>query len=292
MVGARSMQRFLQRFGLTLGLLTIFWSTTLPGSVSYAHPTLPEEVMEFMWANPRASDAEIDAFLRANPEHDVYDTRDMMTMLRDLTDEQLQQLNAGGIQTGQNVPWYKTLGMFIWQGILHIVGGPDHVLFVLSLLLIPLAFWRLVKLLTAFTVAHSITLLLAGFGIVNVDSYVVEPLIALSIVVTSLSALMYYIYQKRMPAHNTMLIVFLFGLLHGLGFASVFGDLGVTGGNLVVPLLGFNVGVELGQIAIVLVALPLVKTLMEQSKQRWVLITTCVLFTTVALYWFISRILS
>ena len=156
---------------------------------------------------------------------------------------------------------------YVREGVWHIWIGFDHVLFLLALLLpavwrreakrwiaVPRfapAFWEVFRVVTAFTVAHSITLSLAALDVIALPSRLVESVIAASVLFAALNNLFPLVSDRR------WLMAFCFGLIHGFGFASVLSDLGLPRDALVSSLLGFNVGVELGQLAIVLVFLPL-----------------------------------
>jgi hypothetical protein len=156
------------------------------------------------------------------------------------------------------------------EGVWHIWTGFDHILFLLSLLLpavlvpsqMPPRRWQpaasfrdafsdVVKVVTAFTLAHSITLSLAALGVVNLPSRWVESAIALSVVLAALNNLWPVVYEKR------WVLAFCFGLIHGFGFAAVLSDLGLPKDSLLVALVAFNLGVEVGQLAIVGVFLPI-----------------------------------
>ncbi len=155
---------------------------------------------------------------------------------------------------------------YLQEGVWHIWIGFDHILFLLSLLLpavfLPVArgwepverfapaFWDVFKIVTAFTVAHSITLSLAVLGAVSLPSRLVESAIAASVVFAAANNLFPLVHAGRWR------VAFLFGLVHGFGFASVLQDLGLPQGALALALVGFNLGVEVGQLAIVLVFLP------------------------------------
>jgi hypothetical protein len=156
---------------------------------------------------------------------------------------------------------------YLREGVGHIWAGLDHMLFLLSLLLpavlissaqgwAPVGSFRaalgeVVKVVTAFTLAHSITLSLATLGLVTLPARLVESAIALSVIVAALNNIRPFFHGSR------WLVAFAFGLLHGFGFAAVLGDLGLPREALVVGLVGFNTGVEVGQLAIVAVFLPL-----------------------------------
>lgn len=142
-------------------------------------------------------------------------------------------------------------GTFIAMGVEHIVGGVDHLLFLVALLVMVRGFWPTVAIVTAFTAAHSVTLSLATLGLVDVPSRIVEPLIAASIVWVGLENVL-----APGGLGRRWLVAAVFGLVHGLGFASALGELGLSADAMVRALIGFNVGVELGQLAFVAVVLP------------------------------------
>lgn len=143
---------------------------------------------------------------------------------------------------------------YIIVGFEHIIPlGIDHILFVLGLFFFSLHLRPILFQVTSFTVAHTITLALASLGIVTIPASVVEPLIAASIVYVGVENLRGHTNVKARTA-----LVFVFGLLHGLGFASVLGDFGITASHFVAALLGFNVGVEFGQLAVIFAALLLI----------------------------------
>jgi hypothetical protein len=142
------------------------------------------------------------------------------------------------------------MAAFIRLGIEHIFLGYDHIMFLLALLLLGGRFWTLVKIVTAFTIAHSITLIAAALQWVSLPSRFIETGIALSIAYVAAENF----WAKR--ADHRWIITFLFGLVHGFGFANVLTQLGLPSKGLVASLLAFNVGVEAGQVAIVSVLFP------------------------------------
>jgi hypothetical protein len=129
--------------------------------------------------------------------------------------------------------------------------GIDHLLFLVALLALASSLWQTVKIVTAFTVAHSITLSLAALDMVDVPSSIVEPLIAASIIWVAVENLV-----ASSGAGRRWLVAAVFGLIHGLGFASALSELGLSREALVRALIGFNIGVELGQLAFVAVVMP------------------------------------
>ena len=139
---------------------------------------------------------------------------------------------------------------YVFSGFEHIIPkGLDHILFVLGLYFYALRARPLLAQVTAFTLAHTLTLGLASLGIFTIPARIVEPLIAASIVYVAVEN----IFGGR-SGWARVAVVFAFGLLHGLGFASVLGDIGLSGDRLVVGLIGFNIGVELGQLTVIALA--------------------------------------
>jgi hypothetical protein len=175
---------------------------------------------------------------------------------------------------------------FIASGIHHILIGPDHILFVLGLLLPGGTVLGLIRIVTAFTVAHSITLALATLRVVDPGSWV-EPVIALSIVFVGLDNLR----MLRGGADRRAWLAFAFGLVHGFGFASVLRDFGLPQQALAWSLVSFNVGVEIGQAAIVVVAAPLLAWARSRipATGRLVAVAT-VLVALAGAVWFVERV--
>lgn len=181
---------------------------------------------------------------------------------------------------------------FVAEGVTHIWHGYDHLLF-LCLLLLPAVLrpalarkgataWSIVRIVTAFTLAHSLTLGLAAYGLIEVSSRGVEAVIAGSIVVAALLNLV-----PRLPLMGAPL-AFGFGLVHGLGFA---GALQALGGSRLISLAGFNVGVELGQLAVVALAVPLLYTLRRAEPLRLRALTTLSLACAgVGSFWLVERL--
>lgn len=180
-----------------------------------------------------------------------------------------------------------TVGEFILLGIEHILVGYDHLLFLFALLVLGGGLWKVAGLITSFTVAHSLTLALATFDVVQLPAKIVEPLIALSIVYVGLEN----IFRGR--SDGRWRLTFAFGLVHGLGFASVLRELNITAsGSALAPLLGFNLGVELGQVAIALVVLPFVLRLASLPRFFPRFVTACsALVVCVGSYWLLERTL-
>ncbi|MEL6536435.1 MAG: HupE/UreJ family protein [Bacteroidota bacterium] len=183
--------------------------------------------------------------------------------------------------------WQARFRLFTQAGIEHIIPkGLDHILFVLGLFFSSLIFGSLLRQVTAFTLAHTITLALAALGVVQAPVAIVEPLIALSIVWIAVENCYFKQTNKWRPA-----IVFGFGLLHGLGFATVLYAYGLPKDNFVPSLLAFNIGVELGQLLVLLGAAALFWFVRNKSWYRqWVQIPASLMIALVGLFWFIERV--
>jgi hypothetical protein len=231
--------------------------------------------------------------------------------------QQVDFNNIVGIRKGRNY--------FVWEGIRHIWIGLDHILFLVTLLLasvlvkrevaaetpgdvpgalgfistapmirprvewIPVegfrgAFWSIFKIVTIFTIAHSITLALASLDIITLPSRFVESVIALSIMLVAINNIV-PTFRDR-----TWMILFFFGLFHGLGFASVMQNLPFRMGNLTRLLICFNIGVEIGQLVIVAAVFPFIFMMRNSKYYKPVVLVGCsILMCIIAGYWFIER---
>lgn len=163
---------------------------------------------------------------------------------------------------------WSVIKTYLSLGFEHILLGIDHLLFVLALLLLTKGFGRIVKTITAFTIAHSITLSFAALGFVGLPGAPVEAVIALSIVFLAVELVHYLDGRKGLTVRYPWIVAFTFGLLHGFGFAGALVDLGLPQTDIPWALLFFNVGVELGQLAFVLAALGVI-WLLRKIKINW-----------------------
>jgi HupE / UreJ protein len=234
----------------------------------------------------------------------------------DPTHRGLVQIEAGGVSQAAVLPraaptvafnlaspqrWQQFVE-FVGEGVWHIWKGYDHILFLLTLLIPAVIVFRngrwqacdswqsaagdVVKVVTAFTVAHSLTLSLAVLGFVHVPSRLVESTIAATVLLGALNNLVPLVRERR------WMVAFAFGLVHGLGFASVLADLGLQGLNLSLALIGFNAGVEAGQLAIVAVFLPLALLLRDTLFYRRVFVPIgSGAISLIAAMWFYTRLL-
>ena len=176
---------------------------------------------------------------------------------------------------------------FVKLGVEHILTGYDHLLFLFALLVVTRNFLAAFKVITCFTLAHSITLAVATFDLLQISSGIVEPLIAATIVYVGAENI-----WKRGDPHGRWLLTFAFGLIHGFGFASVLRELGVGArGGVAMPLFSFNLGVELGQIVVAAIALPIIWQL---RKQEWFLrrgVPACsVVVAVLGAFWVAQRV--
>ncbi|HEV8487331.1 MAG TPA: HupE/UreJ family protein, partial [Blastocatellia bacterium] len=180
-----------------------------------------------------------------------------------------------------------SFSQFLLLGIEHILTGYDHLVFLLGLLIAGASFKAAAKIITSFTVAHSITLALATLGVVRISPGIVEPLIAVSIIYVGLEN----IFRREMS--RRWLLTFCFGLVHGFGFAAVLSELGIGSGGLAgaaIPLLSFNLGVELGQVVIAGAALPLIWKLRNRPSFVARFVPVCSVLVAVAGgFWLLER---
>jgi hypothetical protein len=188
-------------------------------------------------------------------------------------------------EAGADVHPLATFAHFVREGVAHIFSGYDHIAFIVTLAL-GLSTWkRLAVIVTAFTAAHSLTLAFATLGLVTLSPRLVEPLIALTVFFVAADAL---VRPKGAPRVFT---AFGFGLIHGLGLSNVLRDLGLSGRELVPSLVGFNVGVELGQLAIVAPIFVLVLRLRRrESAFARVHLVVCALVAVASVVWFVARV--
>ncbi len=175
-------------------------------------------------------------------------------------------------------------GSFFPLGIEHILTGYDHLLFLLALMLRGGGLWSLLKIITAFTIAHSITLALAALDVVVLPSALVESVIALSIAYVALENLL-----PRYAVSRRWAVSFMFGLAHGFGFSSVLREIGLPKENLLLSLLNFNLGVEAGQLTVVLLVVPILMRLKSRSWEPRMVATISGVILAVGLVLFVDR---
>jgi hydrogenase/urease accessory protein HupE len=188
-------------------------------------------------------------------------------------------------------PWTQLAMSYLSLGIKHILMGVDHLLFVLGLLLIVYNRWMLIKTITSFTIAHSITLGIATLGYASAPVPPLNAAIALSILFLGPEIVRSWRGEISFTIRHPWVVAFAFGLLHGFGFASGLNTIGLPRAEIPVALLLFNVGVELGQIAFVVLILLLERSfrILEILWPRWVKMAPGYAVGSLGAYWFIQR---
>lgn len=186
-------------------------------------------------------------------------------------------------------PW-ATVKNFLLMGIQHILSGPDHLLFIFGLMLARPRVKELIKVATGFTVAHSITLSLCALNIFTLPSKIVEPLIALSIVAVAAEKF----FKPNDKVWRTVAIAFCFGLIHGFGFAGALTEVGLPAGQAAISLASFNIGVEIVQISLIMVGIPILLWVQERKPKAYqpATIVCAVGISLAGLFWFGQRIIS
>jgi len=196
------------------------------------------------------------------------------------------------ILPGETSKW-QVIRTYAVLGIEHILFGFDHLLFVLALLIISVGFRKLLKTITAFTIAHSITLSFSVLGLAKLPGPPVEAVIALSIVFLALEIVKLGRGKPTLTSRKPWLVAFTFGLLHGFGFAGALMDIGLPQSEIPLALAFFNIGVELGQIIFVIAAIGVIRLLAQYKSWSPVLKQVpAYAIGSIATFWTIDRILS
>ena len=175
---------------------------------------------------------------------------------------------------------------YLYLGVGHLFDGLDHILFIFGLLFCISGLVNIIKTITAFTVAHSITLGLSVYDIIYLPQGTVEALIALTIVYLALE-----INDSDKQLKTPWLMAFSFGLLHGLGFAGALSDIGIANDQMLLSLLFFNIGIELAQIALIPLPLLLIYFASKINFQNYLQITASLCIGGMGFYWFIDRVI-
>ncbi len=179
---------------------------------------------------------------------------------------------------------WATICQFVPLGIEHILTGYDHIAFLLAVIVIGLSVKEVLKVITAFTIAHSVTLLLAATQVIQLNSRFVESVIAFSICYVAIENL----YKKKVQYR--WLITFGFGLIHGFGFASALQELLVNKSSLLLSVVSFNAGVEMGQLSIFFVLFPILYVLKKQTQFRIVTVSASAGIFLIAFTWLMERL--
>ena len=275
---------FLQRLDVTVGGRRL---EVRPVALS---PVPDRKLVAMDFTAPRAAGSMVarGPFFAYDPAHETYLNVfvDGKLRVQDLLTNDHRE-SVCDVAAGVSAP--QVIARFVLEGVKHIFQGPDHIAFVVGLLLLGGGMRRLLKIVTAFTAAHSITLAVASLGLFQPPSRIVEPAIAASIVCIGLENL------RHRPGvrDRRALLAFCFGLVHGFGFASVLRETGLPAGALGWSLASFNLGVEMGQAAIILSVAPVlawVRTASARASWR-VASAGSGMIVCAGGYWFAERIL-
>ena len=197
-------------------------------------------------------------------------------------------MNAAPSPGSRSARGWSSFTQFLLMGVKHIWTGYDHLLFLFGLLIVTRDFPSSVKIITCFTIAHSLTLAVATLDLIKMRTEWVEPMIAATIVYVGIENIWRHGHPK-----GRWLLTFAFGLIHGFGFASALRERGVgqNGDGIALPLISFNLGVEVGQIVIAALALPLIWKLssIENFSRRWVPAAS-IIVALLGTYWFVQRV--
>lgn len=258
---------------LTISLLFIGCLAYSPARAS-AHVLLPQNVVKYIHDHPDATPQQIEDYIRGNSPYLSKKIKNQQDVIR-IVHQKTSLINNS---------WD-----FIKLGVTHILSGPDHILFVLSFLLVFLGIKEVLKYTGTFTVAHSITLILAGTGLLTLSSRIVEPVIAFSIAAVAISSV--FLRKEFLGTTRAKLgIIFFFGLFHGLGFAGLLKEIQIPPDKFVTSLLSFNIGIELGQLIIVALALPFIYLLRHKSWYPIAVKVAAGIIAGIALFWMFQRL--
>jgi len=202
----------------------------------------------------------------------------------DDTYEGLVNVQKNKVQIPLEINYYPSA--YTSLGISHLFDGLDHILFVFGLLFCISGFINIIKTITAFTIAHSITLGLTVFELIRLPQGTVEALIALTIIYLALE-----ITQKENSIKSPWIMAFAFGLLHGLGFASALIEIGIANEKMLLSLLFFNIGIELAQIALIPIPIILIYIFKKLSIDNYFKTSMSLLIGGIGFYWFIERVI-
>ena len=306
---------FLNISALFYALVFFLFFTATAG----AHPLIPLEVVDYMEANPQATDAEIEQFFKERfgsiedyygipPEEQDFTLKDLYTPPEDFVQQQQADTNLPeqrrirqNMQILLSLKEKKTVSsqyfsQMISLGVRHILSGLDHILFVIALILMLPPWRKILTLITTFTIAHSLTLLLAGSGILTLSGRIVEPIIAFSIGFMAITTVFSSNKKNGGKAISSSSLktaaatVFFFGLFHGLGFAGLLTDFQIPKERLLPSVFFFNVGIEIGQMCILLGTLPVLYFLSKTRFFRLFIQSFAIFLAIISAVWMVERI--
>jgi hydrogenase/urease accessory protein HupE len=215
-----------------------------------------------------------------------------MQLLDGTTLTQILKPNATSFVVQGNPDGWQVIADYFVLGVEHILGGIDHLLFVLCLLLIVKGNWLLVKTITAFTIAHSITLAMATLGFAKVPQAPIEAMIALSILFLAVELVKQQEGKSDIAISAPWIVAFIFGLLHGFGFAGALAEVGLPQADIPLALFMFNVGVEAGQLLFITAVIIVIQFWKHatQLELTWLPKATVYAIGGIASFWVIERI--
>ena len=255
-------------------LISIFGG--LPTSL--AHEIIPRALQDYVVTHPNATPAEIQEFAASQSPEFAGKYKNGAEILAIIRNDKTSLIDN----------MYDFFKHWVW----HILSWPDHILFVLSLLLVFVSWKEILKLTWVFTLAHSITLILAWTGILVLSSRIVEPMIALSIAYVAFTSVFLRSWWFFWNNTSKIFAIFFFGLFHGLWFAWLLQEINIPQDKFISSLLAFNLGIEGGQLIIVGIAFPFIYFLKDLKIYEILIKIFSTLIIAIALYWFFERIMS
>ena len=259
-------------------------TANVPPDLSIAPGTHSTAKLTYTWKEtPRAITIDYNLFL---PE--VSTASYLATILQDGNTQTFvfTPENRTLVLEAEGASFWAQVWSFIVLGIAHILTGYDHLLFLLALLALGGSFDYLFKVVNAFTIAHSVTLTLATLDIISLPPRLIESVIALSIAYVAAENL----WRKREKAERwRWALTFAFGLIHGMGFAGILQEMAIPESNLVISLVSFNIGVELGQLAFMSVAFSILALFKRFSWDKGIRYGASLTAVAAGMYWFVQR---
>jgi len=263
--------------------------------------TLPPELIDFLIYNPNATEEEILDYIDTSPDLQGWESviKKLLSEtagVGDFTAEDMELLtslsaNLDDHLNNDSLNWFQFAKNYIRLGVEHILEGIDHVLFVMVLVLLLPSWKKILAMVTTFTIAHTVTLLLGGTHILTLSATIVEPLIAASIAYFAITSVF---LRDKFPwlesQNNRLLTIFIFGLFHGLGFAGVFEAVAPDGDRLLASLLFFNVGVEIGQLIILAIWVPILYLIYKFKFDKYLIPIFAAAVSVLALAWMWERL--
>lgn len=256
-------------------VLSLCFLTYITSLRTFAHELIPKALKEYVEANPNATASQIEKFVQNQTPEFAKKYQSGEEILKVIKNKNTNLLD-------------NTLD-FLRIGIQHILSGLDHILFVLAILLVFVSLRFTLKLTATFTLAHSITIILAGLGLLTLSSRIVEPFIALSIAYVAIITVFFKKNTFIGGTKSKIGAIFFFGLFHGLGFAGLLQELSIPKDKFISSIIGFNLGIEIGQLIIVALALPCIYLFRNKSWYGEAIQVVAILISLLAFFWFIER---